>query len=622
MTVISRMVLAAVIVLAAEAAPAQKQATPTLSQYVWDLDAIYPTAEDWNRERNAIETGLLRIDALKLQPVKSPSDLARLLTAVSDVRGRAGRMAKVGLLQHAVDTRSEEARRRQEEGQTLERRAEGAVAFVEPLIRSLDREILAGWLRDDPQLTRHERRIARTLSLAPYAPAPGFERVTSNLSLIAALASDTYGEVVNADLAWPPAPGTGAKGKLDLPAYFRLKKSSDVQLRNQAAERFLGHLDGYRELFGTLLTRRISGDLLVARHRNLDDPIDLLLVVNDGLDPQSHRAMFAASRAARAEVARAAKVLARMHGVERLTYTDLFVPVHPPGGRYPVKAAIDAIVAATAPLGEAYQRLLWQRFDENWMHLPSAPGKSGTVGVFWQVGGGHPHVILSYADDYESARTLAGAAMLMMGYASVPADQAPDRREEDFPVFSNALWMLGPLMFDRVALEQELSTRERAGILSAQLTWLLRSYVRNTAIAELESVLADKAAIGQSVSGTEISTLYLSLLREYFGDAVVIADYQANEWMTHGTLFYGPHYASFAAATAVAVALDEGIATGDPNAVAAARDGIARSRTHLSGDVLKNAGIDLATLASHEPVARRIATVTSELTRLLDALER
>jgi len=311
-----------------------------------------------------------------------------------------------------------------------------------------------------------------------------------------------------------------------------------------------------------------------------------------------------------------------MQGVERLTYTDLFVPVQPPGGRFPVAAVIPAIVEGAAPLGHEYQLLLRARFDEKWMHLPPAPAKGGTVGVFWQVGGGHPHVILNYADDYQSARTLAGAAMLMMGYASVPADRPPDRREEDFPVLSNALWMLGPLMFDRVVLGQALAPRERAGILAAQLTWLLRSYVRNTAVAELETVLADKAARVEPVSGAEISTLYLNLLRAYFGEGIVVEEFQGNEWITHATLFYGPHFASFGAATAVAVALDEAIAHGDQRAVAAVRDGIARSHTHLSGEVLKAAGIDLASPQSHEPVARRIATVTDELSRLLDTLER
>lgn len=597
---------------------AAETAPRSLDSYVWDLDAIYPTGVEWERERAGVLEGLARIEGLKA--VKSSSDLARLLSAVADARGRAGRMAKVGLLQHEVDSRSEEARLRHGEGRALERRVEQAVRFVEPLLRKLGGDTLNEWLANDPLLAPHQRRIARTLALAPYAPQEGMEEANLSLGLISTTASDIFNEAIDADLAWPAIEGS-AGPKLDLPAYYRLKRSPDALVRNEAAVRFLKHLHGYRDLFGVMLTRRIEGDLLVSRQRNLDDPTDLLLV-NDGFAPQSHRALFAGARSARKSLARAAGTLAKLHGLERPTYTDLFVAVHPPTSRYPIQEALEAVAAAALPLGEDYVRLLRRRFDERWMHLPPAPHKGGTVGVFWHVGGGHPHAVMNYGEDYASARTLTGASILMMGYGSVPAGSFPDRREEDFPVFSNALWLLGPLMLDRKVLEEDLSPAQRAGILSAQLTWVIQSYVRNSLIAELESRIAGRTSEDQPLAGSDVSKLYLSLVREYFGEAVTVPDEIQNEWITHRTLFYGPHYASFAAAAAVAVALDEAIAAGDPQAMAAVRDGIGRSRTHLSGEVLHQAGIDLSNPATHAAVIGRIDALTEELTRLIDGMPR
>lgn len=66
-----------------------------------------------------------------------------------------------------------------------------------------------------------------------------------------------------------------------------------------------------------------------------------------------------------------------------------------------------------------------------------------------------------------------------------------------------------------------------------------------------------------------------------------------------------------------ALALEDGIITDDPKVIAAIRDGMGRSRTHLSDEVLADAGIELSARRPYEAAVRRIEAMASDLEAIL-----
>jgi len=412
--------------------PAKAEAAfPQVEAFIWDLDRIYPDGATWQTELAKIRTNLEQIRRLRRTAPKSARELSELLGAVSDVRGRAARLAKVGTLQQLVDTKSEAAQRRLDEGTAIELRVEEEVAFLEPMLRSIHPSTLRRWIMS-PELRPHKRRLLRTMRQARYAPPPGLEAVPAQLARIGANASSIYGKLMESDLGWPRTRIGATEERIDPATYGRLMRSPDTDTRAQASTAYLRHLARHRDLFGQLLSDRIGGDLQVARLRNLDDTTDGWLVIQDALEPQSYKAMFLAAHDVKPAVRLAAAALRKLHGLDRLRYTDLYASTPTTQRTYSVDESLTALLKQMTVLGADYPRLLERRLRSGWLHLPPGPNKSSTVGVFWQVGGGHPHGLLTYRGDLASARTLGGAAVLMMGYASVADGFAPDRREEAF----------------------------------------------------------------------------------------------------------------------------------------------------------------------------------------------
>lgn len=611
---IGMVALAAVVVWSGPLRSSQGEVGPPAE---WDLDSLYPSQEAWDAEAAHVRSRLASIFERRGHTLDTAESLADLLDLVSDARGRAGRMAKVGVLQAEVDTTSSNAAARREEALALEATVESQVAFLADAVLAIDPDRIDEWLRSDPRVGRHGRRLRRIRFEGRFTRGAS-QSATAQLARLSRTAADAYGALMSSDLQWPALDTNAGIVALDPTTHARLARDASRAVRHAANERFLSHLRRFESLAGMLLTRRVEGDLALARAAGLDDPVDRLFVLADGLPPQAYRRMFEVAQRGKTVFTRVFRALARAQGLTTLSLDDVHAQLATPR-IYTYSESVDLAVAGAAPLGAAYQAQLRQRLAAPWIHARPDAHKSGTVGAYWQVGGGHPHVLLSFRGRHSNSRTLSAAAALMMAYASIPDEAAPDRREEDLPVFGNALWYLGQLAHDDTLLQRAKTRGERVGLLAEQIYVVWNVYARWSLAAQFETEIGRRVAAGRPPGGAELSAYYMSLLREYFGGpgGVEIAPYFGTEWMTFDTMFYGPHQLTFPAAMAAAVALRSRIALGDAAALDTVRQGLARSETHYSHDVLKGAGIDLSTSAPYEHVLDHLGSLAARLEREL-----
>jgi len=581
----------------------------------WNLDDIYPGQAAWDREAATIRETLSQIAALKAEPIEGPEDLARLLDLITLARGKAGKMAKVGLLLSIVDTTSEDYGARREQGELLEGEVEGTVSFLTGTLLGIGEESLTGWLKSSDHLKKHQRRILRTLYLGRYSWPARAAEFEAQLTRLPRTANDFYEALQGMDLGWPEVDGI----ELGPFTHSQATRSPDDGLRHRAYEEYFNFLARFQEPFALALTRRIEGDLMIARARNLDDSVDTLLVLKDGFSPKTHRAVTPAIRNAKPQISLVVEALRKAYGLETLSLDDIRARKLEIDLDFDFTRARDMALKAAALVSKNYADQMAARLNEPWMHLTDDPHKGEDVGVFWQVGGGNPHAIFKFRNNLTSSRGYASAAFLMMAYAAVPEDQSPDLREEDFPVFGNAIWALGPELHDTVLLAELPDKEDQVTILAQQLARYLRFVLMFQSMVDLETKIGDIINQGQTVSATQVSDLYRQSLQDIFGGTgIIIPDYWRYAWMDKSFAFYGPHYASFVLAEVTKLLLKNGLMEGDPTIRHLVDQGIAESKLHLSAEVMGAAGFDLADPESYQAVFREMASVAR---RLLETME-
>jgi oligoendopeptidase F len=194
-----------------------------------------------------------------------------------------------------------------------------------------------------------------------------------------------------------------------------------------------------------------------------------------------------------------------------------------------------------------------------------------------------------------------------MFYSRIPENKLPERREQDFPIYGNAVWFMAAMLQTDYLLEHTHHRDQRIAILANDLrrTWSL--FVENAIATDFEDRLERAVAEGKQPSGSQITELYLTVLRDYYGKTTVrVPPIDGAEWMTLSNAYYGHIRDEWAFAMAAAAAMAENVTRNDPATLAALESPIAHQGSYLSADLLRDAGADPTVPATYEAVYRRM----------------
>jgi oligoendopeptidase F len=611
-----------VLVLQLGAAQPARPASPPSPEppYDWDLESQYPNEAAWSASLATVHERLARLELLRSVPIASIKDLADRLDEVRFLRGQAGRMARFAILHTQLDDTSQEAKARLDAATALEARVEAGVSWIDAAMLDLGTDRLKEWAAREPRLRAHGWRINRVLSEVSHLPPKGAEAAVASLERAAFTPANVYEALMQADLGWPAIKtANGSELRIDPRGYSRGRRDPDQAVREAASKAFFGRLKTLDGPLGLLMSRRLTADLDLAHIRNFADPIDAFFYRGDGIPIGGFRKIAEVARAHRETAARHVRLVGRVHGLSRVGFADLYAPTPAAVGGKTIsfEEAVDSTVGSWAAMGPEYQNLMRTRLAQPWIDWRPRANKND-AGVYWQVGGGHPYTVLTLDGGLSGSKTFAGAASLMMFYASLPPEKTPERRDEDWPVYGNAVWLLGQMLHDQYLLEHAKDRSQRIAILYDDIFRLWSSSFQLASMVDLEENVYASIDQGRPLSGSQIATAYASILRDYYPareGGIPLEDGDGYQALVLGNTYYGQVLAEWAIAMASAAAMAERLEANDPETIAALAHPMARPGSFTSYDLLRDAGVDLATGAPYEALYRR-------MNRLMDALER
>jgi oligoendopeptidase F len=577
----------------------------------WDLDTEYPTPEAWDRSFADLRTRVGKFESHRGDSITHASQLADLLDESAYLRGQAGRMARYALLKAALDTTSTPAKARFDSASGLEATVESGVSWLDAAVADLGPSTIRAWQRSEPRLHMHAWLLAKIRSRASNRYPPGGAVAYAALERQASTASLVYDDVMQSDVGWASArQDSGHSVRLDPATFATLSTSHNAVVRRKAVEAYYRHLKALERPLGDLLTRRYEIDHVLAQAQHYANGIDAAFAVGDGLPPGTYKTMIRSVHENSKTLERFIAVTARVNHIGAIRYDDLQVSAPEFSHGFTLRALEEIAVASSAALGEAYQEELRQIWEKPWFDFAPRPHKDdGAVGLYWQVGGGHPYGLLTSAGGLGNSRTVAAMGALAMFYSRIPPGKLPQRREEDFPIYGNAVWFMATMLQSDYLLRKTDDPKERIALLAGDLRRCWRNFVSNALATDFEERMEGAIAAGHPPVGSEISQLYLSVLHDYYGEAAIrIPAFDAEEWMTLSNIFYGHVQDEWAFAMAAAAAMAENVAKRDPATIAALTSPMGRPESFLSVDLLRDAQADPTKLEMYAAIFRRMNT--------------
>jgi oligoendopeptidase F len=585
----------------------------------WNLAEIYPSLQAWNADEAKLTAQITELGKCAGQLGASAARFKQCMDLSADMDKRVARLYVYAGETFSGDTSVPANLELQQRIELANSKVNEAQAFMKPEILKLGREKVDGFLKQDRTLAIYKHPLDDILRMAEHTLDKEGEELVARYGLVTGTGSTVYTTMTNSDMPWPTVKlSTGQEARLDGSGYTKWRETANRADRKLVMDSFFGAHKTYEQTFGVTLYSQLKEDMVNARVRKYPDSITASLDRNR-LPVAVMDTLIAQANASLPTLHRYFRLRAKMLGVQGMRYYDIYPPLVTTGMKFPLATAKSYTLAAVAPLGADYVNAMRKGFDGRWMDVYPRKGKlSGAhmAGYAYDV---HPYVLMNYNDDYESVTTLAhewGHAMhsylsnasqpfATANYATFIAEIASTLNEE--------------LLLDHV-LKVAKTDDERLYYLGSALEGMRATYFRQVMFAEFERQIHKRVDAGEALTGEAFTKAYCEILKRYHGHdqgVVTIDDAYCLEW-AYIPHFYNNFYVfQYATSIAASSLFAQRIIRKEPGALEKYITLLKSGSADYPYELVKAAGVDLATPAPYQAMNARMNAVMDEIEKIL-----
>ena len=584
----------------------------------WNLAEVYPSLAAWNADAARLEAQLTEFAACKGHLGDSAARFRQCFDLQADMTKRYYRLALFSGEQLAEDTGSGLSLELDQRADILGNKLKEATAFVDPEVLHLGKDRVAQFVSEDRGLGIYRFPLDRILRKAPHTLSDEGEGLVARFGLMNDAGSSAYSILTNADIPWPKVKIGSEEVALDDSAYTKYRAVPERDDRKRVMDVFFGTYKTYERTLGVNLYSQLKQDTVYSKVRKYPDSITRVL--DDNHVPVAvFDMLIAQTNANLPTLHRYFRLRAKMLGVPQLQYYDIYPPLVHGEYKFPLATGRQLVLDAVAPLGKDYVQAMRTGFDSRWMDTYPRPHKLSGAHMADYAYDVHPYVLMNYNDDYDSVTTIAhewGHAM-----HSYLANRAQPFATAHYPIFiaEIASTFNEELLLQRM-LKEAKTDDERLFYLGTSLEQMRGTFFRQAMFAEFERAVHARADAGEPLSGEALTKTYCDILKRYHGvkeSAVAIDDLYCVEW-AYIPHFYNAFYVyQYATSIAASSLFAQKVGRGEPGALERYLDLLRAGGSGYPYELVKTAGVDLATPAPYEALVARMNSIMDEIEAIL-----
>ncbi len=600
------------------AAPAASSTGTTANPpALWNLASLYADDAAWQSSREKVIARLPELKALQGTLGTSAASLLHAMQTISDVNREINRLDVYASLKADADTQVTANEALRQQSSALQAQVAQATAWEAPEVAAIGQAKIDGDIAAEPKLAPHAYALHTMLRLAAHTLSASEEALMAGAAEPLSQPQAIYSLLSNADLPWPTITVRGKKFTLDKETYVKLREDGDPKVREQVFKAFYPVFKSFQRTMGAIYVAHLRGVVFDARAHKFDTSLQSRLS-QDNTPDAVYRTLVAEANAGLPTLQRYLKLRGRLLGLKEQKYSDIYAELVKAPRSYTLGEAEALTLKGVAPLGEDYVNTLGQHFQQGWMDAVPRKGKVSGAYMNPAAYDVHPFVLLSFNNNYESVTTVAhewGHAM-----HSVLANAAQPYETANYGIFVAEIpSTTNEMLLGDYVAKNAKTKQEKIYALTMQLENLRTTFFRQALFAEFELKTHEAVEKDQPLTGEDLSKIYLDLLRRYHGDAqgvMKIEDLYGTEWeyIPH---FYTDYYVfQYATSISAAAFFAEGIEKGDNDLRTRYLDMLRSGGSNDAYQVVKKAGLDMATPAPYRALVARMARLTDELDAL------
>ena len=559
----------------------------------WDLSTLYVSDEAYDKETQVLKDLIQNFKGLQGSLGKGAESFLHVLSSYEKMIQIYRRQTVYSNQRYHQDTTNAFYQKMSGENQIVGIDLDECMSWLEPELLELDEETLASYYKEVPELEDYRRFIYQIVRRKDHVLDVKTEELLSRAGDLSSDASNIYSMFNNADIKFPDV--TDSEGKvypLTQGCFISYLESEDRVLRKNAFEALYSVYRQNRNFIAATYYANAKQAHFFAKEHNYDGAMDQALF-NTEIPVEVYHNLIETIHSRLPLMYRYVRLRKKILDVPELHMYDVYTSITEcPLRVYSFDEAKEIVKRGLAPLGEDYQALLQQGFDNRWIDVYENVGKR-TGAYSWGAYGSNPFVLLNFHGTLDNVFTLAHE----MGHSlhTYHSNKAQRCINAGYRIFvAEVASTCNEALLIHDLLNRTEDKLQRKFLINHFLDDFKGTMYRQTMFAEFEMITHDIVKEGGALTSEQLCNIYYDLNKKYFGEDMVSDPEIAFEWerIPH---FYTPFYVyQYATGFAAAIAISSKILAGEPGIVEKYKKFLSGGSSMTPIDLLKICDVDMS----------------------------
>ncbi|MEK5175005.1 oligoendopeptidase F [Heyndrickxia sp. FSL W8-0496] len=583
-------------------------------ELTWRLEDIFASDEAWDKEYKEVKELLPSAEQFKGKLGDNAEKLFEALTFQDEVAERLGKLYAYSHMRSDQDTTNSFYQGLDSRMNSLLAEMGSAFAYLVPEILSIDEDKLASFLNEKTELQVYKHALEQINLQRPHVLSADQEALLAQAAEVMNASSNTFGMLNNADLEFPTIKDeNGEEVQITHGRYTRFLESADQRVRKEAFEKLYETYGNFKNTFASTLGGQVKRDNFNAKVRNYQSAREAALS-NNNIPESVYDNLVNTVNKNLHLLHKYVKLRKKVLGVDELHMYDLYTPlVKDVEMKVTYEEAKEMVLKGLAPLGEEYQGILKEGFDNRWVDVVENKGKrsgaysSGAYGT-------NPYILMNWQDNVNNLFTLAHE----FGHSvhSYYTRKNQPYTYGDYSIFvAEVASTCNEALLNDYLLKTIDDEQKRIYLLNHYLEGFRGTVFRQTMFAEFEHLIHQKEQNGEALTAEMLTKEYYELNKKYFGgDDIVIDEQIGLEWSRIPHFYYNYYVYQYATGFSAATALSAQILEeGEPAVERYIKNFLSAGSSDYPIEVLKKAGVDMT---SSQPIEAALKVFEEKLNEL------
>ncbi|MHB7934826.1 oligoendopeptidase F [Staphylococcus haemolyticus] len=584
----------------------------------WNLNDLFDSDEQFYDTLDNILNQSKSFNQQYKGKISDAKMIKKVLSEFENILIQLDRLGNYAELRLSVDTANTDAQTLSAKLSTNYGKISSQLSFVESEILMLPEEVIKQAIEESDV----PHYLEKLIESKPYQLSPEVEQVMASLWPTFQSAYELYGTTKMLDIAFESFEHNNVTYPMDYATFENeYEDNADPEFRQKSFKSFSDALKKYQHTTAATYNQHVQQEKIEADLRGYDSVIDYLLHDQEVTREMYDRQIDVIMSDLAPVMQKYAKLLQRIHGLDKMRFEDLKVSVDP---SYEPEISIEDskqyIHGALNVLGEDYIQMVEQAYSDRWIDFAQNKGKD-TGAYCASPYYTHSYVFISWTGKMTETFVLAHE----LGHAGhfTLAQQHQNLLDSEASMyFVEAPSTMNEMLMANYLFSNSEDPKFKRWVIGSILS---RTYYHNMVTHLLEAAyqreVYRKVDNGESLTAPVLNNIMRDVYEQFFGDAVELTDGTELTWMRQPHYYMGLYSYTYSAGLTIGTVVSQKIKQEGQPAVDAWLETLKAGGSQSPIELAKVAGVDITTDAPLKATIKYISDLVNEAEQLTDEIE-